>query len=93
MRNTHEETAIHDLKLLARHPRCAAPIGPVCFIFLVIILTAKVNDSMNKTKHEAVCGPVNDEIDGKIIFVQRYLVGVYPIWTWSLITKLPPNRR
>jgi len=36
---------------------------------------------MDKTEHEAVCRPVDDEIDSKIIFVetQRYLLSVNPI--------------
>lgn len=84
---------IHDLKLVGGHPGCAAPICPVCLIYLIIILGAKVDDGMDKTKHEAVCSPVYDEIDGQIIFIKRNLVGVNPIWTWTLITELSPNRR
>jgi hypothetical protein len=91
--DTHEETAIHDLKLVGRHPRRAAPICPVSFVYLIIILSAEVDDSVDKTEHEAICRPVNDEIDSKIIFVKRYLFGVNPIRTWTLITKLSPNRR
>lgn len=82
------------VNLLWWHPRRAAPIGPMIFVgFIIVCDGVKVNNGVDETQNEAICSPVYNKIDSKVVFVERYFVSVNPVRTWALITELSPNRR
>ena len=87
------ESLVKEGELFWAHCGGATPVCPWCLVVFIIVGWSEVDHGMDETKHEALGGPANYDVDGHVVVVECDFVRIVPLWEGAGIAEETANPR